>query len=71
MSIQLTLQLVSLHIQGLTDVPIQMSTVDGCCKLSEFDMHSQAPDIEMEHVHNNIMYIILYSNYCFDTYVNH
>lgn len=41
---QLTLQLKSLQIQGLTDVPIQISTIDDCCRLSEFDTHSQTSD---------------------------
>ena len=38
---QLTLQPVSLHTQGLTEVPTQISTVDDCSRSSEFDTHLQ------------------------------
>ena len=44
MDIQLTLQPELSHIQGLTDVPIQMSTIDDCCNSSELDTHSQTSD---------------------------
>ena len=38
---QLTSQLLLLHLQGLPNVPIQISTTDDCCKSPEFDPHSQ------------------------------
>ena len=38
---RLTLQPVSLHIQGLTEDPTQISTVDDCCRSSEFGIHLQ------------------------------
>ena len=48
------MQPVSLHIQGLTEVPIQISTVDDCCTSSEFGIHSQTSSNMCTYVYKNI-----------------